>query len=305
MEFRKRNLFKGLSISLLMFLLTLSSTPLMANAKMIKSCAVPVINQVLVFDNEKKDNELPDNFRKTTTAIKNPGTLNLKGLNTLNISGSQQYSAGNLNLVKAQLPKDKKLYFIDLRQESHGFINGLPISWEGDGDKANMGLTEAQVIVQNTEQLNSIELGKPLTIAGKTITPEKVYSEETLITDNKDNYIRIAATDTKPPTAEMIDLFVNKVKDIPAETSWLHFHCKEGIGRTTTFMILYDMMKNAKTVPMNDIVDRQIALANLTDKASLKSKDRMVIYENFYNYAKNGDFSKSYSSFITTNNKNN
>lgn len=257
---------------------------------------VPISEQILVFDNNNT-NRLPNNFRKSTDPVDNSTNLNLSGLKELNISGSQQFSKFNLELLKKQLPSDKNLVFIDLRQESHGFINGLPISWEGDGDKANMGLNYNQVIARNNAQLSSIKIGEPLTIKNTTIVPKEVYSEETLIKENNNQYIRIPVTDTKLPTPEMVDLFVSSVTNLP-ENSWLHFHCKAGIGRTTTFMTMFDMMKNAKTVPLNDIVLRQIKLANLEDKEKgLESATRMAFYNKFYAYAKNGDFTKKFSEF--------
>lgn len=257
---------------------------------------VPISEQILVFDNNTT-NRLPNNFRKSTDPVDNSTNLNLSGLKELNISGSQQFSKFNLELLKKQLPSDKNLVFIDLRQESHGFINGLPISWEGDGDKANMGLSYNQVIARNNAQLANIKIGEPLTIKNTTIVPKEVYSEETLIKENNNQYIRIPVTDTKLPTPEMVDLFVSSVTNLP-ENSWLHFHCKEGIGRTTTFMTMFDMMKNAKTVPLNDIVLRQIKLANLEDKEKgLESSNRMAFYNKFYAYSKNGDFTKKFSEF--------
>lgn len=287
----KKNL-KLIKLIPLLLLFSLLGTPLSAFALMGED--VPVNEQVLVFDNENF-NKLPERFRKSTDPIENPGALNLTGLSTLNISGSQQYSKIGLSLIKEQLPKDKNLVFVDLRQESHGFINGLPISWEGDGDKANMGLTFNQVIARNDAQLANIKIGTPIDIKGKTITPKEVYSEQTLIKNNKDTYIRVTVTDTKLPTPEMVNLFVQSVTKLP-KNSWLHFHCKEGIGRTTVFMTMYDMMHNAKTVPLNDIVLRQIKIANLEDKEEgLESKDRMAFYTQFYSYCKKGDFTKNFS----------
>ncbi|MDO5518471.1 MAG: protein tyrosine phosphatase, partial [Clostridium sp.] len=84
------------------------------------------------------------------------------------------------------------------------------------------------------------------------------------------------------------------------------FHCKEGIGRTTTFMIFYDMIKNYKDVPADDIINRQIALADFdaNDIRLLTSERRIGLYNSFYNYLKaNGDNSKiKYSDYIKSSN---
>ncbi|MBO0694928.1 MAG: protein tyrosine phosphatase, partial [Verrucomicrobia bacterium] len=44
------------------------------------------------------------------------------------------------------------------------------------------------------------------------------------------------------------------------ENAWAHFHCEAGLGRTTTFMVLYDMLRNATRVSLEDIVRRQAIL---------------------------------------------
>ncbi|MGL5617154.1 MAG: fused DSP-PTPase phosphatase/NAD kinase-like protein [Sarcina sp.] len=301
MKRTKENLFKKFSIALAVAISLTFSVPLLTIAKPTENNienrgAVPVEKQTLVFDHYNHNN-MPANFRKSNDQISQPG-INTTGLENLNISGSEQYSSMNLKLLKAKLPKNLPLTFVDLRQESHGFINGLPISWEGNGNKANMGLSESQVIALNNQQLANIKIDSNVTIGNKTLMVKEVYSEETLIKANEDNYIRVTATDTKVPTAINVDSFLDQIED-SAEDSWFHFHCKEGIGRTTTFMTLYDIMKNSKTVPLEDIVNRQIVLANLQSKDnSLKSAERMELYNNFYNYIKSGESNKTFSEFV-------
>ena len=89
----------------------------------------------------------------------------------------------------------------------------------------------------------------------------------------------------------MVDYFIESIKSQP-QNSWLHFHCKEGIGRTSTFMIMYDIIKNYKEVGADDIIKRQLALANF-DENNLKSfynNERMAFLNKFYDYCKaNGD----------------
>jgi protein-tyrosine phosphatase len=53
-----------------------------------------------------------------------------------------------------------------------------------------------------------------------------------------------------------MDRFVLAVRALP-ENAWAHFHCEAGLGRTTTFMVLYDMLRNATRVSLEDIVRRQ------------------------------------------------
>ncbi|MGL4989694.1 MAG: fused DSP-PTPase phosphatase/NAD kinase-like protein [Sarcina sp.] len=262
--------------------------------------SVPIDQQTLVFDHDNHDG-MPSNFRKTTDASSLSGKANIQGLETLNISGSQQFSVTGLKLLKQELPNPKNLVFMDLRQESHGFVNGLPISWEGDGNKANMGLSYEQVIQNNNHQLADLKVGSQLTIGKINLTVDNVYSEQTLVRNNGNRYARVTATDTMVPTAQDVDLFLSNLKNIP-ENSWIHFHCKEGIGRTTTFMTLYDILKNGDNVPLEDIVNRQILLANLEGKInSLESTDRETLYKNFSNYIKSKNENLSFSQYVANN----
>lgn len=266
------------------------------NDKDNKDLNVPIDKQILVFDHDNSNN-LPANFRTSSDSIKGSCDLNLKGLKKLNISGSEQFSQFNLKLIKQKLKRKKNIVFVDLRQESHGFVNGLPVSWEGNGNKANMGLSRNDVIKINNTQLAAIKPNEPIVIGKKSLNVESRFDEQTLVESSCNNYLRITVTDTKLPTPDMIDFFVKSVDSLPKNTH-LHFHCKEGIGRTTTFMMMYDMMKNAKHVSLEDIVARQIKLGNLEDKESdLENKDRLILFKDFYEYCKKGDFKKPFSEF--------
>ncbi|WP_455796728.1 fused DSP-PTPase phosphatase/NAD kinase-like protein [Clostridium butyricum] len=113
--------------------------------------------------------------------------------------------------------------------------------------------------------------------------------------------MRIFATDEELPSVESIDSFITIIKNLK-EDSWLHFHCKEGIGRTTTFMIFYDMMKNYNNVSANDITNRQIELADFdsNDVHLLTSERRIALYDSFYNYCKkySPEFKTTFGEYI-------
>lgn len=91
---------------------------------------------------------MPFKFRKSNElqSIANNSTLNLVGLDNLNISGSQQFSKMNLPLLLKAIDTNLPVIDFDLRQESHGFINGIPISFENEHNNANKGLSNDQVL---------------------------------------------------------------------------------------------------------------------------------------------------------------
>ena len=130
---------------------------------------------------------------------------------TLNISGSQQFSEYNLPLVINSIGTSLPITVIDLRQESHGFINGAPVSWANVKNDANIGLTREQVLIDEYNKLSSIKLNVPMTYYNHkniTVIPTKVENENHLVNSKSLSYIRIPVTDGKIPTDDMVDYFV-------------------------------------------------------------------------------------------------
>ena len=73
------------------------------------------------------------------------------GMDQLHISGSEQYSEEQFRELAGQLREmagNDPVYIIDLRQESHGFLNGIPVSWYGNDNEQNIGmLTEGMPVI--------------------------------------------------------------------------------------------------------------------------------------------------------------
>lgn len=263
----------------------------------------------LVFDAKDFNNVLPMHFRKTTdlNLLKDNSSLNLKGMNRLNISGSQQFSKNNLPLLIAAIDTKLPITVMDLRQESHGFINGYAVSWADEKNNANANLTREQVLQDESSKLRSIKLNTPVTIYNSTeevIIPASVQDENQLVSSRNLSYIRITVRDGGIPTDDMVDYFIESIKKLPKD-SWVHFHCKEGVGRTGTFMIMYDMAKNYMNASADEIIKRQIALANY-NKANedFYKPERILFLNKFYEYCRaNGNsFNTKWSDWKKDNN---
>jgi hypothetical protein len=69
-------------------------------------------------------------------------------------------------------------------------------------------------------------------------------------------YLRLPTTDHVRPRDSEVDEFVRFALDL-APGTWLHFHCRGGDGRTTTFFVMHDIMHNAPEVSVEDILKRQ------------------------------------------------
>lgn len=285
---------KKLKISVVILLTML--TTIFSSFLVSISSAAQTSDVNLVVESLNYNNILPKNFRKTSdlTIIKDNKNLKLNGLDKLNISGSQQFSGNNLPILIKAIGTSLPITVMDLRQESHGFINEFAVSWADARNNANVGLTKEQVLLDEANKLKSIKLNVPITFYNhpkQTIVPTKVQDEKELTQSKSLSYNRITVRDGGIPTDDMVDYFIESIKAQP-QNSWLHFHCKQGIGRTSTFMIMYDMIKNHKEVSEEDIIERQLALANY-DENTLKSfhnNERMSFLKSFYDYCKtNGD----------------
>lgn len=261
----------------------------------------------LILDNVHYD-KLPNHFRTTSnlTKIKN-NNFNLAGLNELNLSGSEQFSKNNLSILLKNIGTNLPITIIDLRQESHGFINEFPVSWENKRDNANAGLSVSQITMREHSLLKDIPLNQPLSFANKpevTIIPKTTLDEQDLVKENNLSYLRLPVTDYELPTNQAVDYFTQFVKKQPKNT-WIHFHCKEGVGRTTTFMIMYDIMKNCNLATLDEIIQRQTSLPNFDTSTieNFSKSSNKDFFSKFYSYCKaNGkDLNPSWSNWLKLN----
>ena len=189
------------------------------------------------------------------------------GLDDLNISGSAQFSentfAGLAEDLKAR-SAGKQIYIIDLRQESHYLLNGYPVSWYSGRNDANKGKSLEEIRADEEERFGTLSGSTVSVYSERGRTKENVLdlditdckSEQELVESEDFVYMRFPVTDFSWPEPEVLDSFIDFVKGIDMDDSWLHFHCKAGHGRTGIFMAVYDMMKNPD-VPLEDIVLRQ------------------------------------------------
>ena len=252
--------------------------------------------------------DMPRNFRTTDDplkAIKNemPATA---GLSNLHASGSGAFTPEGLKLLLARTRGPVTVF--DLRQETHIFVNELPVSWYASRDWVNVGRSQSAIVADEAKRVQSLKPGSEIAVrpghpvkhgSANSVTPEQVIverasTEQDIVEGAGEYYVRITVTDHARPPDDEVDRFILAVRALP-DGAWAHFHCEAGLGRTTTFMVLYDMLRNANRVSLEDIVGRQKILSNGYDvlqpdepgnwKAPYAA-DRAAFVRAFYNYVR-------------------
>ncbi|NUN06227.1 MAG: protein tyrosine phosphatase [Bdellovibrio sp.] len=220
-----------------------------------------------------------------------PKAVNYRKSEALRMSGSATPDPKAMKQIAKPVKKEKSALFVfDLRQESHGLINDIPVTWQADRDWANAGLNHEEAVRRERRQLGDLRVGE--SIGGVKI--KSIETEESMVRSSGHQYVRLTVTDHVRPTDSEVDLFIEAVRALP-ERAWVHFHCRAGKGRTTTFMVLYDMLVNARVDSFQTIVDRNTKLSEdydvltvgePTDWKHLYQKERAAFVAEFYNYAK-------------------
>jgi hypothetical protein len=270
----------------------------------------------------KNSSELPRNFRMTRSEFKRETVKPLPsrmGLDQLNLSGSAQFSEKALEVILKEINTQAPIYIVDLRQESHGFLNGEAVSWYLPRNLANENKTLAQIMYTEEKLLQEALKQRQIlvhTIEKKDfhgikqpetksfpLTVSSANTEEQLSQRHQLHYVRIPVTDHRRPSDEQVDRFIAFFKSLPKE-SWVHMHCAAGVGRATTFMSMYDMLTNAKQVSFDDIMERQwliggADLRGLPDQNKWKysyAEERLQFLKEFYQYCQSDE--SSWQNFV-------
>lgn len=296
---------------------------------------LPIINST-----DEKD-ILPGGFRMSKVITLPENNLpNLEGLSKLNASGSSQFSEFSLDALIKRIGS-KHITIVNLRQEDGGFLQPMegkgsisfsylmPMPWwTGEDPRGNRTIKEIEA--SEEKRMAEIMQNKTFTVYGTSdsyapsdshkllyridIAVKRAFTEKQLAEEKGLGYFRIPDKKFGNMEFEHVDQFVEFVKNLPAD-EWLHFHCKKGQSRTTLFMIMYDMMRNADRVSAEDIIKRQgplglggadlFGLPNKEDwDHSFKKgwKEFLYNFHKYVNETKSTGFAKNWTKWASENN---
>lgn len=234
-------------------------------------------------------------------------------ISSLGASASAQFSKASLEKILSTL--NRKPLIVDLREESHGFINGNAISWRDERNWSNRGKALKEIEKEEAMRLEKVKkqgftfLHFKRGFFPNLIRVKEAYTEKSLASSLGLEYVRLPVTDHVRPSNLEVDSFVKLV--IEKGDEWLHFHCSAGKGRSTTFLAMLDMMKNSRAMSFDEIIQRQVregGIDLLSDPSDKKwkietTRDREKFLREFYAYCRAQDFSIPFSKWISLDEK--
>ncbi len=250
----------------------------------------------IIFDRKERSNKIP-HFRAAQSPFQYKGNPlpTRNGLDQLSVSASGQLSEHDIRALKDSLTSDNKLIIIDLRWERHGFLNGEPISWNIDGRVNNMEeLLQLERktlagLIKERELIVSDRTGPVYTIPTKILLTEREVANKYGVESK-----RFPTKNLRVPSDEIIDQYVDFVHGLDPH-SWVHLHCREGTGRATTYMIMFDMLHNGDEIPKEEIILRHYLLGGANIAKYDRYSDFQHFLDEFYRFSKKRLRNKSLS----------
>ena len=193
---------------------------------------------------------------------------NFRMIDDLRAAAGAQPSQAALQTIYDKLHAanpNAKIFIIDLRQETHGYVNSLPVSLHVKHNAINAGKSVAEIEREESKCLKDLrgvettfkpmgnadtKILKPVTIVPRFIETERVAAEKIGF-----EYVRFAAADMQFPAPEVVDDIISFIANLPAD-AMMYVHCHAGHGRTTTFLVMCELMRNPDA-SLEEICQRQ------------------------------------------------
>jgi predicted protein tyrosine phosphatase len=210
-------------------------------------------------------------FRAPAGCAPLPEGIDPTGFSDLRCSGSAQFSSRGWSELRRQLAQAApgQLHIVDLRQESHCFVDGSALSWYAAHNWGCAGLSAQESAQVEKLRIRTLQLSGTAEVGTKDEVvaqrrSQQLWKVRTAVDEQAElglaaGYLRLPVTDHTAPRAEVVSQFVGFVSALPRDAH-VHVHCRGGKGRTATFLALFDMLANARRVSFDAIIARQAAL---------------------------------------------
>jgi hypothetical protein len=258
-----------------------------------------------------------------------PDLKRFRLIEDLRISAGAQFHAKEWPMILEKLlpyAKKSKIYVVDLREEPHFFINEVSVSLCKKNTYVNehkfipfidipydmMQIFEDRVVEGLSSKkkytIFAVKEKENIKYTKHVLEKENIYTERMLVQGSGVHYLRLSITDHKRPTDEQVDAFLDLIKDMPKD-AWIHFHCRGGVGRTSTLVLIVDMIKNKTKFSMEELIEKQkiqggakslFKMNPLKKHKFLDAIKRKEFLSNFYLYVndREGYGKQSWSSWI-------
>lgn len=250
---------------------------------------------------------------------------NCDGIDALKISTSSMPHVDDLpdiiDAINQAIPGvQHKIYIVDLREESHGYLNGEPVTLATDHNWINRGKFEIQALEEEYKWIHGFNVNDEFKVISPLEHKKIIAGDALVLSGNESAFIQIKSSSTEKeviesigltyrrfmvsdhlaPRPEVVNDFIAFYNSLPAD-AWLHMHCRGGNGRSTTFLTMVDMLNNADKLSCEEIILRQSVLSPNYNLAQIVRevpeltpgyRERYVFLRKFYDYAlslKNGN----------------
>jgi hypothetical protein len=246
-----------------------------------------IYSQVVIWDGSRGTEGPPRGFRVDRPA---------------GMSGSAMFSLEQLAAARSAIGPGLHVTVVDARREPHGLINqGEAVSLYATLDSAHSGLPKADIEADNQAWLLSLMSAGHTSVTtraafkahdpGSDATNVQVstsMTERQAVESLGMTYLPLFTPDYMRPDDESVDTVVDMAK-APAADAWLHFHCAEGHGRTTTLMVMWEMLRTG--VDLDTAMRDQVKIGghDLTRLPAAEPRhtwegDRLVFLQRFAEY---------------------
>lgn len=216
------------------------------------------------------------------------------------VSGSAQFSKSSLSFLSQHF-QDKSVVVLDAREETHLHDQeGKAVSIRGDQNDLNKGKTLHHILSVETQFVEQTKQGRTFEMYSGQIESEEADIEPQAETNNSTNecatkihkltteehllkevtphytYHRLPITDGHLAHDHIIDQVIDIKHEAKKAGKWIHVHCCQGKGRTSTLLTLIYIIEHAKTKTLDEIFDHLESLGNINlRKASARKSEEL------------------------------